>query len=383
MASLREYRTKRDPDRTPEPMPAEPAEPAGATGPARQSSRTQATTFVVQEHHASALHWDFRLERDGVLVSWAVPKGVPPDPKVNHLAVHVEDHPLEYASFEGTIAEGEYGGGRVTIWDSGTYETEKWTDREVKVILHGERVQGRFVLFQTRGKNWMIHRMDAPARPDWQPLPERLSPMLATRGSLPPGRGWAFEMKWDGIRALIRVEGGRIAVALVDERDITASLPELRALGEVLGTTQVLLDGELVSFDDSGHPSADRLGDRIRTTSPTAVRRSAAADPAVFLIFDLLHMEGRSLLPLPYAQRRELLLGLELGGEAWQTPPAFAGSGRAAVAASRKQGLGGVVAKRADSIYTPGLRSREWVAVKNTGLARSNDAESRSTSPLR
>ena len=114
MASLHEYRTKRDPERTAEPMP-------------RRTGRKQGNSFVVQEHHASALHWDFRLERDGVLVSWAIPKGVPPDPKVNHLAVHVEDHPLEYADFEGTIAEGNYGGGTVTIWDRGTYETEKWT----------------------------------------------------------------------------------------------------------------------------------------------------------------------------------------------------------------------------------------------------------------
>jgi bifunctional non-homologous end joining protein LigD len=361
MASLSEYRSKRDPKRTPEPMPSQGS---------RKPGRTPAATFVVQEHHASALHWDFRLERDGVLVSWAVPKGIPPDPKVNHLAVHVEDHPLEYASFEGTIAEGEYGGGKVTIWDSGTYEIEKWTDREVKVVLHGERTQGRFVLFQTGGKNWMIHRMDAPARADWQPIPERLSPMLATRGSLPAGRGWAFEMKWDGIRALLRVEGGRIAVSSGDERDITARLPELRALGEELGTTQVLLDGELISFDDDGHPSAEHLRDRIQTTSPAAARRQAASDPAVFLIFDLLHLEGRSLLALPYAQRRELLLGLDLAGDAWQTPPAFAGSGRAAVAASRKQGLDGVVAKRIDSIYTPGRRSREWVDVKHTGARR-------------
>ena len=145
---LSSYRAKRDPARTPEPVP-----PPGSVTPGSDD------TFVVQEHHASALHWDFRLERHGVLVSWAVPKGVPLDPSTNRLAVQTEDHPLSYADFEGDIGEGEYGGGRVIVWDRGTYETEEWTDRKVKVVLHGSRVEGRYVLFSTGGKNWMMHRM--------------------------------------------------------------------------------------------------------------------------------------------------------------------------------------------------------------------------------
>lgn len=190
---LSEYRRRRDPHETSEPVP-----------PERSGARSQRTghRFVVQEHHATALHWDFRLERDGVLVSWAVPKGLPPDPTVNHLAVQTEDHPLEYASFEGTIPAGQYGGGVVTIWDHGRFELEKWTDREVKVVLHGERVHGRFVLFKT-GKNWMMHRMDGPARPGWERLPTLVKPMLAVAGELPSGareRDWAYEMKWDGVR---------------------------------------------------------------------------------------------------------------------------------------------------------------------------------------
>src|SRR3981081_294756 len=154
MASLREYRSKRDPARTPEPMPR-----------TKRARRPQGTSFVVQEHHATSLHWDFRLERDGVLVSWAVPKGIPPDPKQNHLAVHVEDHPLSYFDFAGEIPEGNYGAGQVTVWDTGTYEVIKWSDREVMVVLHGKRVEGRYVLFQTGGKNWMIHRMGPPPGP--------------------------------------------------------------------------------------------------------------------------------------------------------------------------------------------------------------------------
>ena len=148
---LSPYRRKRSASATPEPVPAE--------GPLPQGNDN---TFVIQEHHARRLHWDFRLERGGVLVSWAIPKGIPADQKKNHLAVRTEDHPLEYATFEGEIPQGQYGAGLVKIWDRGTYECEKWTDREVKVVLHGKRARGRYVLFQTRGDNWMIHRMDPP-----------------------------------------------------------------------------------------------------------------------------------------------------------------------------------------------------------------------------
>src|SRR4029450_12469900 len=189
---LGEYKKKRDFRKTSEPA-AEPAR--------KRRRRKGGDRFVVQEHHARSLHWDLRLERDGVLVSWAVPKGIPDDPKRNHLAVHVEDHPVEYETFEGTIAHGEYGAGPGTTGDHGTYETQKWTGREIIVVLHGERVQGRFALFQTGGKNWMMHRMDAPSRPDWHPLPQHLTPMLATLGELPSDdANWAYEMKWDGVR---------------------------------------------------------------------------------------------------------------------------------------------------------------------------------------
>src|ERR671937_2842288 len=138
---LGEYKKKRDFEETPEPS----GENGGPEGERQR--------FVIHEHHARSLHWDLRLERDGVLVSWAVPKGIPPDPKENHLAVHVEDHPLDYIDFQGQIPKGEYGAGKVTVWDHGTYETVKWKDDEVMVVLHGKRLQGRYVLFQTRGKD--------------------------------------------------------------------------------------------------------------------------------------------------------------------------------------------------------------------------------------
>ena len=186
---LADYRRRRDPSITPEPVPPK--------GGRRRGRATGAKTFVIQEHHARALHWDFRLERDGVLVSWAIPKGLPLDKKTNHLAVHTEDHPLEYASFAGTIPEGEYGGGTVSIWDSGTYDELKWSDREVMVVLHGRRIEGTYVLFATKDsplgegrggdRSWMIHRMDdAPA--GYSAPPRDLRPMLATLGTLPTER---------------------------------------------------------------------------------------------------------------------------------------------------------------------------------------------------
>jgi bifunctional non-homologous end joining protein LigD len=347
------YRAKRDRRRTPEPVPSPGALPRGRDD-----------TFVVQEHHASSLHWDFRLERGGVLVSWAVPKGLPMDPDTNRLAVHTEDHPLDYAGFAGEIPAGEYGGGTVSIWDSGTYETEKWTDREVKVVLAGNRLRGRYVLFRTRGKNWMVHRMD-PAEEGWTSLPALVKPMLATPGALPVDEGWGYEFKWDGVRAVGYVDGGRIRLMSRNDKDVTVSYPEVRALGEALSGHQAILDGELVAMDENGRPSFAALQPRMHVTDPAAVRRLSAATPVTYLVFDVLHLDGRSLLSAAYAERRQALEALQLSGPSWQTPPSFTGDGAAVFQASREQGLEGVVAKRLNSPYLPGRRSPTWVKAKH------------------
>ncbi|MEJ7629324.1 MAG: non-homologous end-joining DNA ligase [Nocardioidaceae bacterium] len=352
---LREYRRKRDASLTPEPVPAAGPLPTGKDD-----------TFVIQEHHARALHWDFRLERAGVLVSWAVPKGLPTDRRTNHLAVQTEDHPLEYASFGGSIPAGEYGGGNVVIWDRGTYETEEWTPDKVKVVLHGARARGRYVLFRTDPKNWMVHRMDE-AEPGWTPLPDLVAPMLATPAGLPAdGSGWTYEMKWDGVRAVGYVDGGRLTLRSRNDRDVTASYPELRALGAALGSTQVVLDGEIVAFDDQGRPSFGRLQQRLGVTSASQVRRLASSHPVVYVLFDLLHLDGQPTLTLPYTRRRELLEGLGLSGPGWQTPPALDGDGADLLAATREQGLEGLLAKRADSTYQPGRRTPNWLKIKNS-----------------
>ena len=352
MDRLREYRDKRDPARTPEPVPA-------AASPAPGSE--QGGSFVIQEHHARRLHWDFRLERDGVLVSWALPKGVPDDPAVNHLAVHTEDHPLEYGSFSGTIPRGEYGAGAVTIWDHGSYETQKWSPREVKVLLHGQRVEGGYVLFQTRGNQWMIHR-------ERQPLPTALRPMLAVSGSAMPrdAQNWALEMKWDGVRALAFIESGQVRLMSRTERDITVAYPELAGLGHATSHKQLLLDGEVVVFGADGWPEFEALQPRMHVTSAAQAAQLAGPTPVTYLVFDLLQLDGRSLLEVAYRERRTLLDGLGLSGPFWQTPPWFPGEDFPAVqGVSVAQRMEGVLAKRLDSAYVPGVRTDYWRKIKN------------------
>jgi bifunctional non-homologous end joining protein LigD len=352
---LAEYEAKRDFKKTPEP---------GARVPRKE---TKAPRFVVQEHHARRLHWDFRLEHDGVLVSWAVPKGVPADPKKNHLAVHVEDHPLDYIDFAGVIPAGNYGAGQVSIWDHGTYEIEKWSDREVMVILHGKRLQGRYVLFRTSGENWMIHRMDPPQDPARKPMPERIEPMMARLGTaIPsPDDAWGFEFKWDGIRALAYVEGGRVRLVSRSGEDITSRYPEVHAMGRAIGSREVILDGEVVALDDSGRPSFEQIQQRMGLTSESEVRRKMRLVPVTYMLFDLLWQDGHSLLPEPYMERRRMLADLKLAGDSWQTPPYEKGGGKAMLQASSNAGLEGVMAKKLSSPYEPGRRSGAWVKVKN------------------
>jgi bifunctional non-homologous end joining protein LigD len=349
---LSTYQAKRDFGETPE--------PAGAVEPSGGAPR-----FVVQEHHATALHWDLRLERDGVLVSWALPKGVPPDPRVNHLAVHTEDHPMQYLDFQGSIPAGNYGAGTMSVWDTGTYEPEKWGEREVIVVLHGARVDGRYVLFQTRGKQWMIHRMDPPADPDRDVWPGWLAfpAMVAVPGAAVPAEGYGVEFAWGGQRVLTFVSGGRVQLHPVGGPSVSEGgengggelvgrFRELRALGEALGVTEVVLDGEIIVVDGDGRPSKPRLAERQGARSDAASRRLSERYPATMMVFDLLWLDGHSTMARPYEQRRQLLSDLSMSGPAWQVPRSYPGTdGVALLAAASQQGLPGVVAKRLDSPY--------------------------------
>ncbi len=350
---LDSYRTKRDPRKTPEPMGR------------RSSQAASGRRFVIQEHHARSLHWDLRLERDGVLVSWALPKGLPETPDQNHLAVHTEDHPLEYASFEGEIPQGEYGGGSMTIWDAGHYEVEKWTDTEVKFVLHGDRGTAGFVLFQTKDRDWMIHRHGPSTRTD--PLPTSVAPMLAVAGPLPTDtENWAFEIKWDGIRAILTVEGGRVRAQSRNDLDVTVSFPELAEIGKFLGMTACVIDGEIIALGEDGRPSFSRLQRRMHVSNQREARRRASQDPVTFVAFDLLYIDGHSLMGATYDERRSRLEALQLTGATFTTTESFRDvSGRDILDATVQNGLEGVIGKRRDSPYRPGRRSPDWVKVKS------------------
>jgi bifunctional non-homologous end joining protein LigD len=360
--ALKEYRAKRDLGATPE--------PAGDGEGDRDRSPDGASRFVIQEHSATRLHWDLRLEHDGALASWAIPNGLPEGPKDNRLAVRTEDHPLEYLDFEGEIPKGHYGAGTMTIWDHGTFEELKWEPRKVEVRLHGERLQGRYALFPLdKGespKDWMIHRMDPPADPDAEPMPERVVPMLARLGELPRDDGrWAFEVKWDGVRAIAFSEPGRLRFASRNLNDITPRYPELARLNRALHAHRAVLDGEIVAFDKDGRPDFGLLQRRMHLASESAVRRLAREAPVSYVIFDLLWLDGHSLFKLPYQERRARLAELDLNGERWRTPEHVVGHGAELLAASAEQGLEGILAKRLDSPYEEGRRSPSWLKIKN------------------
>jgi bifunctional non-homologous end joining protein LigD len=364
---LEEYRRKRDFGATPE--------PAGRDGGAARAA-DGAPRFVIQEHSATRLHWDLRLEHEGALASWAIPNGLPWAPKDNRVAVHTEDHPLEYLEFHGEIPKGSYGAGTMTIWDRGTYDVLKWdAGKKVEVELHGERVTGRYALFPIGPdpKDWMIHRMGEPATDGWvlgtEPMPTSLVPMLAKASPLPSARAddeWAYEIKWDGVRAVVFSEPGRMRFVTRNGNDVTARYPELARMNRALSMHRVILDGEVVAFDADGRPSFGALQGRMHLARESAVKRLAKENPVTYMAFDLVWLDGVSLMDRPYLERRATLRALLADGERWQVPDHVVGGGSQLLAATREQGLEGIVAKRADSPYEPGRRSGCWRKVKNT-----------------
>jgi bifunctional non-homologous end joining protein LigD len=345
MADLREYRRKRDPARTPEPFEPEPA--GGAEGRPR---------FVVQRHSATSLHYDLRLERDGVLESWAVPKGLPLTPGARRLAVHTEDHPLTYLDFEGVIPKGEYGAGTMDVYDTGTYEEiERKRSGELTVRLHGRKLRGTWTLVPQRRRDdrrdWLLlkrHDDGGPAAPPH----ERYLPMLATPAdTVPRGKGWLFEVKWDGYRTLARLDGGDAVLWSRRGNPVTEQFsPVAKTLGRGLRVFDCVVDGEVCALDAHGRPSFQLL--------------QRGRGRLVYFVFDLLELEGEPLLRRPLRERRELLAGIvDPRQDAIRLSDAF-DDGAALLEVAREQGLEGIVAKRAASAYRPGARTRSWLKVK-------------------
>jgi bifunctional non-homologous end joining protein LigD len=341
---LGEYERKRDPKRTPEPFGS-------------KRGKAKAPLFVVQRHAARSLHYDFRLERDGVLASWAVPKGVPLEPGEQHLAVHVEDHPLDYASFEGEIPQGNYGAGNVEIWDRGTYELlEEKRDGGLTVRLHGKRLDGTWALVPAhlsgQEKNWLIlrKREEGAARGKQRTY----KPMLATlTEELPRGDGWQFEPKWDGYRALAYVRGGEAKLVSRRGNDLTQRFePVAKELVKALRTPDAVLDGEVVALDANGKASFSAM--------------QQGSTHLAYEVFDLLEADGESVVDLPLTERRARLEKLLARNPVVQISGAF-DDGEALLEAARVQGLEGVMAKRVASRYQAGGRGRDWLKIKTHG----------------
>jgi bifunctional non-homologous end joining protein LigD len=344
VAELTEYERKRNRAKTPEPF-----------GGAKR--RRKDPIFVVQRHDARRLHYDFRLERAGALASWAVPKGVPREPGQRHLAVHVEDHPLEYATFEGEIPAGQYGAGTVEIWDRGTYELlEEKKDGGLTVRLAGERLRGTWTLVPAKldgdPKNWLLIRKRDSAPP---PADGRYAPMLATLASdVPSNRGWLFEVKWDGYRAIATLKGGDATLASRKGNDLTGRFSSVaKALAAAVRTPDCVLDGEICALDEQGRSSFSVM--------------QQGSGPLVFYAFDVLEVDGEPLLDLPLERRRERLEGLLDRRDKTVRLSELFEDGEALYAAAKEQKLEGIIAKKAGSRYQPGKRTREWLKVKTHG----------------
>ena len=345
MASLKDYERKRTRGATPEPFAA------GRKG--------KAPIFVVQRHDARRLHYDFRLERDGVLLSWAVPKGVPLEPGTQHLAVHVEDHPLSYADFEGEIPAGNYGAGTVEIWDNGTYElVEEKPNGGLTVQLHGKRLEGLWTLVPAKlsgdEKNWLLVKKKAEGAPAKR---RAYAPMLATLArEVPTGDGWLFEVKWDGFRAVATIRGGDVDLRSRNDKSFVDRFPTVvRALERSLRTPDCVLDGEVVAVGSDGRATF------------SAMQQGKEGTTYVYIAFDVLEVEGEPLVDLPLAERRErlaALVDLRPGGVQLSEP---FDDGAALYEAAQKQHFEGIMAKRADSRYEPGRRSRNWLKIKTHG----------------
>ena len=322
---LTKYRGMRDASKTPEPIPS--SKPVVGQG----------NTFVIQEHHARRLHYDFRLEKDGVLVSWAVPKNLPETTSVNHLAVHTEDHPLEYGGFEGNIPKGEYGAGKVVIWDAGTYEAEKFNDDEVIVNLHGSRISGRYALIQTNGDQWLAHRMKDQKIFEF----DELAPMLSSEGSVAALKAsqWAFEGKWDGYRLLVDADHGAVRLRSRSGRDVTGEYPQLRSIAAELTEHHAVLDGEVVALNASGVPSFNEMQNRSRATR------------VEYWAFDLLYLDGRSLLRAQLSRSTQAARNISRG---WQSRRARTAHRRRRASAGRlRQARLGGCDRQAPRLHLP------------------------------
>lgn len=364
-----EYQRKRRFDETPEP----PA--AAVTGDVDPLTAPTGDRFVIQQHHATALHHDVRIEMlngsTPVLVSWAVPRRLPRVKGEKHLAIRTEDHPMEYLDFAGDIPEGNYGAGDVRIFDTGRYEMVGRSDDRLTIRLQGRRQIGTWHLVHTGekdGKDQWLAILSSEDRPPPQPRPPS-DPMLATvGGEAYDDPAWAFEPKWDGIRAIAICDASSTTLVSRNRRDITPAYPELQGLHLQLAALDAMVDGEIVAFED-GKPSFQVLQRRMHVRDSKQIERLIKEIPVTFMAFDLIYADESDLTGLTYQERRERLEAILVPSKIVQLSPAVIGDGVALYEAAAEQHLEGIVAKRLGSSYAPGDRSRDWVKIKTSADA--------------
>lgn len=348
---LETYSKKRDFEKTSEPA-AKVIEGSG-------------TSFVIHRHHASHLHYDLRLEQDGVLKSWAVPRGLPPHPGVKRLAVQTEDHPMKYLTFDGKIPKGQYGAGEMWIYALGKYQITKDKKDGFYFRLSSKEVSGEYRIYKIKAKEWLLERVDSP---QINYLHDTIEPMLSDIAEKPPlGDAYVYEVKWDGIRALISLEDGQIKIKTRNQNDVTKQFPELLAADKAFRATCGLFDAEIVCLDNEGKPQFKKVIHRLMSNGDNNIQKLAKSSPVYCYIFDCLYLDGRSLINEPLLKRREWLK------DAVRTEAAYRISeivedGESLFEAAKELSLEGIMAKVKDGKYLPGKRSDLWqkIKVRNT-----------------
>ncbi|MFM7855799.1 MAG: non-homologous end-joining DNA ligase, partial [Flammeovirgaceae bacterium] len=346
-AQLESYEKKRNFKKTPEPK--------------AEVDISGGNNFVVHRHHASHLHYDLRLEQDGVLKSWAVPRGLPPYPGVKRLAVQTEDHPMKYLTFDGTIPKGQYGGGEMWIYALGKYQVTKEKKDGFYFRLNSKEINAEYRIHKMKQKEWLLERVDEP---QVNFLKNEIQPMLSDSAEKPPrGDDYFYEVKWDGIRALIALEDGNIKIKTRNQLDVTAQFPELTKADKSFRASCGLFDAEIVCLDKLGRPEFKKVIQRMQQNGTTSIDRLSKAQPVNCYVFDCLYLDGRSLVNEPLQKRREWLR------DAIKTDSPYRLSeveedGESLFKAAKVHDLEGIMAKRKDGKYLIGKRSNLWLKIK-------------------
>ena len=345
--TLESYQKKRDFKKT--------AEPSG------KGIGGNGDGFVVHRHHASRLHYDLRLEEEGTLKSWAVPRGLPPRPGIKRLAVATEDHPLKYLDFEGTIPKGQYGGGDMWIYALGKYEKIKEKKKGFYFNLYSKELNGEYRIHLMKEKEWLLERVDNP-QVNW--VQDPIEPMLAQSLKEPPQSGdYIFEVKWDGIRALISLDEGKLVIRSRSQRDITHKFPELVVPEQAFRATSALFDGEIVCLDAEGKPDFKKVIKRLMQSSKGGIERGSVKNPAYCYLFDCLYLDGRAIVNEPLLRRREWLNDSVKRDTPYRVSEVVT-EGLELFEAAKQLGVEGIMAKDPNSRYLPGKRTSNWIKIK-------------------